>query len=145
MRSTLLDAHTSNLGRGLFVPCEIHGMHGPFFRGLGLDSGGRGGRRGIGAVATIVKCQKCFLQKKITECQQRNSGFTCTADINAYNSLQKRWLKQANLKTWWQKMTVDKQAEWYIKWQRISNNASKFDNTFYQEVQRALAYSFVVQ
>ena len=63
----------------------------------------------------------------------RGSVLWCSKDSASYNGLQTRWAKNPKLRKWWQSLSPDEQAQWFLKSQNMQGKR-RFDEVIYTEV-----------
>ena len=93
------------------------------------------GPNGPKALAGHFICKACRKQVPLSQMCASRSGW-CRMDSASYKALATRWAKDRSLKTWFQAMTPEQQANWYCRRQTFSSNDGKrrFDDVKYSDV-----------
>jgi hypothetical protein len=78
-----------------------------------------GSGRANSTLSLSFRCSQCGLEKHMSEMVCKGTQAWCEADNRSYSSLASRWRANPKLRLWWQSLTSDEKAAWYVKWQGL--------------------------
>jgi hypothetical protein len=77
-------------------------------------------------------CKLCKRQHPLSDMSARAN--VCSRDNSSYKSISSRWSKQRELKTWYDNMSDEQRAAWYLKQQQLPTGSKRnFEQIQYSE------------